>query len=121
MHTPKHQQGVTAIGWVIILMLIGFFALIVLKITPIYTEHYTIVSSLESLEQENIGSKSRGEIRKMLTKRFDINNIRGIHPDDIEIDKTRGVTTVRVAYEVKEKFVANVSLLLEFDTSIEVE
>lgn len=121
MHSRKQQQGMTAIGWVIVIMLIGFIALIVLKLTPIYTEYFSVVSSLESLEQESIGSKSKGEIRKMLTRRFNINNVRGVQSDDIEIDKTGGTTTVRVAYEVREKFVANISLLLEFDTSIEAQ
>lgn len=121
MRTPKQQQGMTAIGWLIVLMLIGFIALIVLKITPVYTEYFTVVSSMESLKQENLTGMDQSEIKKLLQRRFEVNDVRRVSKDDIEISKTRGSTTVRVSYEAKEKFVANVSLLLEFDKSIEVQ
>ena len=35
----KRQKGMTAIGWILVLMLIAFFALLIMKIGPIYLEN----------------------------------------------------------------------------------
>ena len=52
MKTLKQQQGVTGIGWLIILDLDEFFVFIGLRLVPISKEHSNVVNSLKSLEQE---------------------------------------------------------------------
>ncbi len=52
MQSLKRQNGMTAIGWLIVLALIGFFVLLTLRMLPSYLEYYKIVSSLDSMEKE---------------------------------------------------------------------
>jgi Tfp pilus assembly protein PilE len=49
MRPLNRQKGMTAIGWLIVLALIGFFVLLTLKMLPSYLEYYKIVSTLDSL------------------------------------------------------------------------
>ena len=51
--TPRdRQQGMTFIGWVLMLMIFGFFVLLALKLIPTYLEYFRVVKQLSSLEEQ---------------------------------------------------------------------
>ena len=67
MNTLAKQRGVTAIGWMVILGLIGFFALIALKLFPMYSENFSVISSLKSLQNEpQVTQKTKAEILRLI-------------------------------------------------------
>ena len=123
MGIRSRQRGMTAIGWLIVLGLIAFFALLVLRLAPIYLNHYKIVGSLESLKQEPyIGQKPLPEIQKLLLRRFDINSVdlAPLAKDSVSIQNKQGRLTVRVQYEHRTGIVGNVDAVVRFDDSIEI-
>jgi len=121
MLTRKRQQGLTFISWLVILVVVGFFVLIALKVTPVYMEHFSVKAALESLKNEPlISRKPVSEIRKMLNRRLDMNSIYSLTKDQIFIDRRGGVTTIRIKYEERRKVVGNMSLVMSFDDSIEL-
>lgn len=121
MRTPSRQKGMTMIGWLIVLALIGFFTLLVLRLGPIYLQNYEVKSHLKGLHQEPlITQKSNAEIRKLLTRRFEIDNIDTvIKPNMIQIDSGEGRIKIRIQYEVRTKILGNVDALVSFDDSTE--
>ncbi|MFP5505546.1 MAG: DUF4845 domain-containing protein, partial [Gammaproteobacteria bacterium] len=115
MQTLKSQQGMTAIGWLIVLGLIAFFVLLALRLTPGYLEFATVKSSLESLKNEpGITQKTPAEIRNMLGKRFDVNDVKSIGSKDVKIDSQGGRMRVWVDYEVRTKVIGNVDVVTTF-------
>lgn len=121
MQTLKSQQGMTAIGWLIVLGLIGFFVLLALRMTPAYLEYFTIKSALASLQNEpGITQKTPAEIRTMLGKRFDVNDVKSISSRDVSIDNQGGRLNVGVDYEVRVGVLGNVDAVMMFDHQIEV-
>ena len=46
MKTLKRQQGMTGIGWLIILGMIGFFVSLGLRLFPVYSENFNVSSSI---------------------------------------------------------------------------
>jgi hypothetical protein len=121
MNTRTRQQGVTAIGWLIILGLIAFFTLLTLKIVPIYIENYSVKSVLKSLKQEaGITRKTKREILTLVDKRFNINNINRVTYRDVVVEQKGGVLTVIIKYDAKEKIAGNISVLIEFNNSIRI-
>ena len=121
MLTRKRQQGLTFISWLVILVVVGFFVLIALKVTPVYMEHFSVKAALESLKNEPlISRKPVSEIRKMLNRRLDMNSIYSLTKDQILIDRRGGVTTVRIKYEERRNIIGNMSLVMSFDDSIEL-
>ena len=117
----KGEQGLTFISLVIILMIFGFFTLLVLKIGPIYMNHSKVLNALSSLEKTvDVEKKSKYQIRLILAKRFNINYVDHIDIDDIAISKAGGYLKVKLNYEVVEPIVGNLSVLVEFDDVIEV-
>ncbi len=118
---PGRQRGMTLLGAAFAAFLFGFFALLVLKIGPIYLEHYKVVSSLKSLEQvPDLARKSRREVRSLLVRRLDINMVENVTGDDIRVSREDGVTTVTVTYAVEKPLIGNLSVVVYFDDRIEV-
>jgi hypothetical protein len=121
MQNRCKQNGMTFISLLVLLVVLGFFVMVGLKVTPVYLDHFAINKSLDSLKEEPlIGRKSVTEIRKMLFRRFEINNIRHIQKDHVKISRSRGVTNVSVKYEENRHLLGNMSLLMTFDNSIEL-
>ncbi len=48
MQSKTHQRGMTGIGWMIVLALIGFFVLLALRMVPAYLDYFKVVSTLEA-------------------------------------------------------------------------
>mgnify|MGYP002713029032 CR=1 FL=1 len=123
MNTYKSQRGMTAIGILLVLSLIAFFTLLALRLTPPYLENFSVSSSLKSLQQEpGIRQKSSMEIRKLLNRRLQINDVTHVQKEHVTIgkDKKTGLMTVRVEYEVRVPVLLNVDAVVRFSDSVEM-
>lgn len=117
----KHQQGLTFISLIFILAIIGFFVLLILKVGPIYLDHYRVVNALKALETTpDITQKSPDEIRLMLSKRFNMNYVSTLDVKDIQILQHGSYLKVQADYEVVEKIMGNASVLVHFDDVVEI-
>ncbi len=121
MNIIKKQDGMSGIGLLIIVLLIGFFALVTFRVVPMYLENFSVVTALESLKNEpEVGSKTGPEILQLLQKRLDINNVENVKRDNIDIQRTDSGLVVKVKYEVRKVFWGNVDIVGRFDKSITV-
>ena len=121
MQSRNKQQGLTFISLLVILVMVGIFVLVGIKITPVYMDHYAIKTTLESLESEPlISRKPLRDIRTILMRRLDMNNIYGLRKDEITIKRSGGVTRITVAYEERRNIIGNLSLVMTFDDSVEL-
>ncbi len=117
----KRQHGMTGMGWLTVLFLIGFFALLTFKLVPIYLENSTVKSILHSLEDEPLITKtSKGEVLSMIQKRLLTNGIRDMARDSIKIENSDGVLTVNIAYDVRKNMVGNVDVIVTFDDHVRI-
>jgi len=116
-----HQKGMTAIGWMLVLGLIAFFTLITLRMVPLYLEFGKVASTLESLkEQPNITRQTKSEIVKLVSKRFQVNDVKNVDPKLIKVSKDRGVLKVTISYERRQHLAGNVDIVATFEKQIEV-
>ncbi len=121
MLSRKKQAGVTAMGWLVILGLIAFFALLTLKMAPVYMEHYSIKSVITSLKDEQfISKKSKKDIRSMVLTRVRINGVYDMDPNSITIKKNGGTINVDVTYSVQKNIVGNVDVLISFSDQVDL-
>jgi hypothetical protein len=117
----RAQRGMTLIGWVVVLMLIGFFALLAMRLVPVYLENYTVKSTLKSLQNEpEITKKSPFEIRRLIDNRLYINYVTTVDAKQFSIVQKGGRTTVGVDYQVERPFIGNVYLLVKFHDDEEI-
>lgn len=117
----KQQQGMTFIGWLIVLGLIAFFAILVLRLVPNYLEYFKVESTLESLENEpGITEKSPAEIRSLISRRFDVNDVEHVTAKDVKVTRDSGRTIISIKYEVRVPIMGNVDAVTKFDKSVEI-
>jgi Domain of unknown function (DUF4845) len=122
MNTPsKYLQGYTLISLIFILGILAFFLLLVFKVGPIYLDHSKVVNALAAIEKTtDIETLSEAEIRTSLDKRFNMNYVSDIKAQEVKLTKRGGYLKVEANYEVVEKIMGNLSVLVEFDDVIEV-
>jgi hypothetical protein len=121
MQFIKKQQGLTFISWLVILSVAGFFVLVGIKVAPVYIENFAVKSILESVQNEPFAArKSMRELKNLVLKRLDINNIRTLTRDDISIKREKSKTIIRIAYEERRHIVYNASIVMVFDESVEL-
>ncbi len=121
MKTRYHQSGMTAIGWLLVLGLIALFTLVTLRLVPLYLEYSKVVSVLESLQsQPDIANETKQGIISLVTRRFDINDVRNVDPKLVKVSKDKGVLTLSIAYERREHLMGNLDVVAVFDKKVEV-
>jgi hypothetical protein len=117
----KCQQGLTLISLIMLLVSIGSVALLVLKILPIYLDHNKVVNAMNQVEKiEGISNLSEYEIKNSFAKKFSVNYVYDIKPEDIRITRSGGYLKVSIEYEKVEPIIGNLSVLAEFSDSFEV-
>ena len=120
MRSLQQQKGVTTIGWLIILGLIGFFVLLTLRMGPSYMEYYKVSSTLESMAKET-GFGTPSEIRLMAENRFDISYVHSITHKDLKIKPFGQQYLVGAKYESRVHLFGNVFVVMTFDKQVKVK
>ncbi len=121
MISIRKQRGMTALGWILIILLGIFFALVGLKLFPIYRDSMYISSVLKDLSVEpEARSMSPSELTSTILKRLDINSVYNIQREDIFVEKNGDSKIVSIEYEVRTPLMGNIDLVVYFDKSVEV-
>ena len=115
------ESGLTGIGFVFVLLILGFFVALGLKLFPVYLEYYSVTTSLQSLKNEESSKLDQSQaIKSLLKKRLDMNDVTHVSNENIKIVKNVKSTTVTVEYEVRKSFMGNVDIVVSFSDSIEL-
>lgn len=113
-YIKRKQQGLSSLGIIGILVVAVFTTTLVLKMLPVYIEHFSVVSSLESLQEEG----SLLDIKTSLMRKFSINDIDNVSREHIDIKREGKKKTVTISYEVRKNVVSNIDIVLRFSDSV---
>jgi hypothetical protein len=115
------QRGATFIGMVIIIAILGFGLYAAIRLVPVYMEYMSISRALDNIARENAGQgRTAAELRIAYEKRWNVEGIKSLRPEDVEIKKSPKGMTMRAKYRAEAPFVANVSLVADFDKMVTV-
>jgi type II secretory pathway pseudopilin PulG len=107
----QRQRGISLVGLILVLALLGFVLVLGLKIVPTYTEYRAIQNAI-------VTAKATGGGVIEIQKSFDASAIAGyissISGRDLIIEKVNGETEISFAYEKKIPLVGPASLLLDY-------
>lgn len=118
----RHQRGVTLLGWVAILAVIGFFALFGMKLVPLYAQKLEVYSLLDALHADFDGENASPQVlRQAIVDKFRNKDIDVIGPKDITIESVKGGHQVTASYEHKTDFMYDIGLFLKVDKSVLVK
>jgi hypothetical protein len=118
--TRHGQSGITALGFLILATLFGVVGLAVLKLTPMYIKNMRMTTILNEIQQELSGqSATPASIRNALYRRFSVEDI-NLDNDSLKIVQNKEGYSLRITYEERAPYVADVYLLVAFDKQVEI-
>ena len=122
MRNLRNQRGITFISLVLMLVVAGFFAMLLMKLGPIYLENYTIKTVLKNLENTSgLGSRPSRDILSTLSDRLYVNEVRRLEKKNIKLSKKGGRVTLTINYEVRKPILANVDALVTFSDMVQLK
>lgn len=119
----NRQQGMTAIGMLVLAAILGLVGFAALRLTPIYLEHMKVLQILSDVKVELDGQEtSLARLRASIDNRLNIESVYGLKVKDFKITKTSvgGGYIVQAKYDRRTNYVANIYLLAEFDDTVEI-
>ena len=117
----NRQQGMTFIGLLCILALVGVVVYAGIRLTPLYLNYMKIAKAMDAVAAEAKGDNpDPGVLRTLIDRHFTIDDPTGVNIKDIEITKDDGGVQMHVAYDDSVPYVANVSLTVHFEKTVKV-
>jgi len=111
----RTQRGMTLIGFIIVLALVGFFAYIAMKLVPMYSEYYAVKQALKGLQQEpGIANRDPAKIQDLFFRRLYISYAENVKPENVKIERVDGGWNMSVDYEVRKPLMANLDVVGKF-------
>lgn len=116
MVTRRHQSGLSMLGILAILVMLGFFAMNIIRMTPPYLEYLSVKDIIaRTVMDPDTGSASNSEIRRKIANIFNTNQINELDAKDIEIFSKGGKTFIDANYEVRLPVMWKIYSVLKFD------
>jgi hypothetical protein len=117
----KHQQGMTMIGLLCILALVGVVVYAGIRLTPVYLNYLKVSRSLDGAAADAKGDNpDQASLSNALSKQWEIQDIEVPDVKEVEITKDSDGIQMHVSYDQMVPYVANVSLSVHFDKTVKV-
>ena len=111
------QQGMTLIGFVIVLAIAGIFAYVGMKLVPMYTEFYSVKSAMKALAAEpGVAGYAPEKVRDLFSRKLYIDySDDNIKPQNIKLTRQGAGWKMEVNYEVRKPLIANLDVVGRFN------
>ncbi|MFC4728468.1 DUF4845 domain-containing protein [Coralloluteibacterium thermophilus] len=117
----SRQRGITLLGFLIVLAVVGFFAYVAMRLFPVYSEYYSVVSAMKGVANEpGVASMEPNRVRDLLNRRFDISYVDSVKPNNIKITRSGQGYTLNVKYEVRRPLIYNIDVVASFDRTVDL-
>ncbi|KFL37593.1 DUF4845 domain-containing protein [Arenimonas donghaensis] len=106
-------------SFLIVLVVVGFFALVIMKLFPMYSEYYSLKGVMEEYAaQPNSAANSPTQMYNDLERRFGIAYIDSVEREHMKVTRSGGVSQLNIAYEVRVPLFANLDVVGKFDNTV---
>lgn len=118
----KKQRGMAMISWLVVMVVLGFFALVLIRLLPVYVDDYGVKNVIKSLSEDSalIAQNQSADsmvtaVKTSLAKRFVVNNIKNISVHDVEVSSTTQGIEVHLEYESRVPILFNIDAVVHFE------
>jgi len=118
----KHQRGITAIGWLILMIPVAIVFYAGIRVSPLYLNYMKVVHSLDSVATEisNEGQTADG-LRNAVDKHFQIESVDYPDKKDLKISRVGNVWQIEANYDDQSPLFANIAILITFDKIVKLK
>ncbi|MDH5471455.1 MAG: DUF4845 domain-containing protein [Gammaproteobacteria bacterium] len=117
----KKQRGLTAISWIIVIAFLGVQGMMALRIIPLYMNYNSAKSIMDNLVRDpDVAGKSPKEIKDILGKRLDINNLYILrnNKDAFKFEKAKKGLVLVMNYEERGPIFGNLEFVATFQHEV---
>jgi type II secretory pathway pseudopilin PulG len=107
----RREDGFSLSGLIVVLVVLGFLAVMAMKIFPAWAEYRAIKNAIVAAKAAGGGTR---EIQQAFSRNADINDITSISAKDLVITRDKGEPELSFAYEKRIPVGGKVSLLIDF-------
>jgi hypothetical protein len=112
----KRQQGASAITVLLGIALVLFFGLVLVRLVPVYSDHWYLSSLTEELASKvTVEELSLFDVRERLDKNLQINNIQFDSKQGIKFDNNANPNRLVVNYEKRVDLFFNLDIVATFN------
>jgi len=112
----RRQGGVTLLGLLVWAIIVGFVALLGMRVLPTVVEYSTIMKAVNKIANE--GLTTVPEIRAAFDRQREIDyNVTAVTGKDLEITKENEKVVIRFAYNKEVEIASPVFLLIKYQGS----
>lgn len=118
----KHKQGgMTLIGFLVVLGVVGIFAYCGMKLFPMYSEFYSVKQALKGLAAEpGIANTSPAKIKDLLFRRLYISYAENVKQNNVKVERINTGYVITVKYEVRRPLIGNLDVVGKFEADEEL-
>jgi Tfp pilus assembly protein PilE len=117
----QRQRGVTFIGLLFILALVGVIVYAGIRLVPVYLTYMQVAKTMDATAAELKDAPDPGNIRRSLERHWQIEDITAVDFKQIEVTKDDSGVVMHVAYDESVPYIANVSLSVHFEKTVKVQ
>lgn len=118
----RRQKGMSSVGWIIVVGVVGLMIVTFFKVFPMYYENFKLQSALEGVQRDSsIDPKSKRAIWESLSKRMFIDEVRSVRREHVKMVRKDSKTTITVSYETRDSYVGNLFIGASFVNSVVIE
>lgn len=107
----RKQQGITLVGLILMLAVLGFIAVLGMKVVPSISEYMAVKNAM--MKAKNTGG-TPVDMRNAFDKAAYASYIESVSSKDLEITQVNGETEISFAYDKKIPLVGPAFLLIEY-------
>ncbi|MFV9657854.1 MULTISPECIES: DUF4845 domain-containing protein [Pseudomonas] len=122
MTFARSQQGLSILGWLVVLAVVAFFASTAFKVLPHYLDYMSMEKIITSVETDKASDvRTVGEFYNHVSKGMQVNNIRDLNMRDaMQVKVENNEFLVHLKYEKREPLIENLDLVVNFDKEFRV-
>ncbi len=115
----RRQEGMSIVGFIIVLAMVIFIAFIGMRIWPIYYEYFSVVNAMNSVSEEpGSASWSLYDMRARVHANLFVSGTEGtVKDENIKKVRKNGVH-LHVSYERRELLIGNLDVVAKFDRMV---
>lgn len=117
----RTQGGMTLIGFIIVLAVVGVFVYMGMKLIPMYSEYYAVKRALSELSTDPAAANAEpAKIRDLFFRRLYVSYAENVKKEDLKIERRDSGYLMSVNYEVRKPLIGNLDVVGRFSASQEM-
>ncbi len=121
MNMRQRQAGMSIPGMLAIAIMVGFFVMCGIRMTPVYLEYLTVKRIMTQVAEEfKTEEDTISDIRRKIATMLNTNQVYGIQPKEVEVFRKDGKIIIDSNYESRLPVMGRIDMIMNFDDLVYV-